>query len=175
MKKIAIISALLALVAIPVIMYITTSNKEITLVSKMEAQKSNVESCFDKMWKVIQQKSGVTSEYKNAFKEIYPELIEGRYNNARGGSLMSWVTENNPDFDVRLYVDLMRSIEAERAGFFMEQKKMIDLINQHRIIRKTFPGNLFIGNRPDFKYEVVSSTKAKEIMGTAIDDNIELF
>ena len=69
----------------------------------------------------------------------------------------------------------MVSIEAERTGFFMEQKLLIDLNNEHRIIRKTFPGSLFIGDREDIEIVIVSSTETKKVMETGIDDNIQLF
>lgn len=154
---------------------VTASNKEISLRSKIIGQKQVCEASYDKMWKIIQQEAEVSDQYKEAFKEIYPALIEGRYGNEKGGTLMKWITESNPTFDVSLYQKLMNSIEAERTNFFMEQKKLIDLSNEHRIIRNTFPNSIFIGSRPDVEIVIVSSNKTKEVMSSGIDNDVNVF
>ena len=151
--------------------YVSISNQEIKLRNKIEAQEQNIESFYDKMWKILQEKAGVSNQYKEAFKEIYPSLMEGRYGNARGGALMSWVTEHNPEFKTDLYIELTRSIEAERTGFFIEQKKMIDMVNQHRIMQNTLPSKLVVGNREPITYVVISSDSTKEIMNSRVDNN----
>ena len=176
MKKIIIIGvSVLTLVIIVVITGISSSNKEIRLRSQITAQKQVCEAFYDKLWKVIAQKAQVADQYKDAFKEIYPQLIEGRYGNEKGGTLMKWITESNPTFDVSLYKDLMTSIEAERAGFFMEQKKLVDLNNEHRIIRQTFPASVFIGGRSDIAITIVSSDATKKVMETGKENDIDIF
>lgn len=176
MKKAIIIGVSLFTIALTVfIVGVSASNKEIRIGSEIAAQKQVCESYFDKMWKVIQQTAQVADQYKTAFKDIYPALIEGRYGNEKGGSLMKWVTESNPTFDISLYKDLTAAIEAERAGFFMEQKKLIDLSNEHRIVLKTFPSSLFVGNRKEIPIKIVSSSTTKKIMETGEENDIELF
>jgi hypothetical protein len=69
----------------------------------------------------------------------------------------------------------MNSIEAERAGFFMEQQILVDLNNEHRIIRQTFPSSLFIGSRPDITITIISSEATKKVMETGMENDIELF
>lgn len=176
MKK-AIITgvSILTFAIIVVIIGVTASNKEIRLRSQITAQKQVCEAFYDKLWKVIAQKAQVADQYKGAFKEIYPQLIEGRYGNEKGGTLMKWITESNPTFDVSLYKDLMLSIEAERAGFFMEQKRLVDLNNEHRIIRQTFPASMFIGGRADIEITIVSSDATKKVMETGKENDIEIF
>jgi uncharacterized protein YqiB (DUF1249 family) len=176
MKK-AIITgvSILTFAIIVVIIGVTASNKEIRLRSQITAQKQVCEAFYDKLWKVIAQKAQVAEQYKGAFKEIYPQLIEGRYGNEKGGTLMKWITESNPTFDVSLYKDLMLSIEAERAGFFMEQKRLVDLNNEHRIIRQTFPASMFIGGRADIEITIVSSDATKKVMETGKENDIEIF
>jgi len=94
-------------------MYFSTQNTEIDLRTTTVAQNKKCEAYFDKMWKILKQKAGVTDQYKQAFTEIYPKLIEGRYSKG-DGSLMKWVTESNPDFKTSMYEDLMKSIEIEQ-------------------------------------------------------------
>jgi hypothetical protein len=66
-------------------------------------------------------------------------------------------------------------IESERAGFFMEQKQLIDLNNEHRIIRQTFPSSMFIGGRPDIKITIISSDATKKVMETGKENDINVF
>lgn len=178
MKKTTLIiigGVLITVAIIFAIIGVTASNKEVELRSKIEAQKQVCEAFYDKLWKVIKQKSEVTEQYKETFSEIYPKLIEGRYGDEKGGTLMKWITESNPNFDISLYKDLMNTIEAERLGFLMEQTKLVDLNNQHRIIRKKFPNSIFIGGRPDIDIIIVSSSKTKKIMETGEENDIDLF
>ena len=156
-------------------MWVSANNKEISLKNHIEAQQKVCESYYDKLWKVLQQKAQVADQYKTAFKEIYPALIEGRYGNEKGGTLMKWIQESNPTFDVSLYKDLMSSIEAERAGFFMEQKKLIDLDREHKVLRQSFPASMFIGSRPDVKITIVTSEKTAEVYKTGKENDVDLF
>ena len=90
-------------------MYFSYNNQDARLRAQAEAQRDKIEGVHDKMWKTLQQKAQVSNEYKDAFAEIYPALIEGRYSQG-DGSLMKWITEANPTFDTSLYKDLMQSI-----------------------------------------------------------------
>jgi len=169
------IVSILTIAFILIITGVSASNNEIKLRSQITAQKQVCEAYYDKLWKVIAQKAQVAEQYKSAFQEIYPALIEGRYGNENGGTLMKWITENNPTFDISLYKDLMVSIEAERAGFFMEQKRLIDLNNEHRIIRQSFPASIFIGGRTDIEIVIVSSAATKKVMETGEENDIDIF
>lgn len=175
-KAIVIIGvAVLTIGLIIVLMGVSASNREISLRSQITAQKQVCEAYYDKLWKVISQKAQVADQYKNAFKEIYPALIEGRYGNEKGGTLMKWIQESNPTFDVSLYKDLMSSIEAERAGFFMEQKRLVDLDNEHRILKRTIPQSWFVGSRPDIAITIVSSSATKQVMESGEENDIDIF
>ncbi len=178
MKKIILIALLVILgcgVATFAGMYFSYNNKEIALRAKAEAQVGKIEGVHDKMWKVIQQKAQVTTEYKDAFAEIYPDIISGRYSGEGDGSLMKWVTESNPNFDTSLYTDLMQSIEILRSEFQRNQETMLDLVREHKTLCTTYPGRWFISNTLEIEYTVISSTKSKVVMETGIDDDVKLF
>lgn len=178
MKKIVLITLLAILgcgAATFAGMYFSYNNKEIALRAKAEAQVGKIEGVHDKMWKVIQQKAQVTTEYKDAFAEIYPEIISGRYSGEGDGSLMKWVTESNPNFDTSLYSDLMQSIEVLRSEFQRNQETMLDIVREHKTICTTYPGRWFIKNTMEIEYTVISSTKSKVVMETGIDDDVKLF
>lgn len=155
-------------------MYFSYNNKEISLRNQAEAQRGKIEGTYDKMWKVLQQKAQVTDEYKEAFKEIYPQLIEGRYSQG-DGSLMKWIQESNPDFDTSLYKDLMQSIEVERHSFQMSQERMLDIKREHETLCHRYPAKFFISNDSEIEYTVVSSSISKATMLSGEDNDIDLF
>ena len=155
-------------------MYFSYNNTDAKLRAQAEAQLGKVEGVHDKMWKVLQQKAQVSNEYKNAFSEIYPDLIEGRYSQG-DGSLMKWITEANPTFDTSLYKDLMLSIELLRTEFQKSQERMLDIIREHNVLLTTVPSKWFISNTERIEYTIISSTRSKTVMTTGLDDDISLF
>lgn len=179
MKRIGIIigASIAALIAIiGVSMYFSYNNEEIKLRKEIEAQNKKVEVVYDKMWKVISQKAQVSSEYKDAFHEIYKDIIAGRYNSGEGdGSLMKFIKEANPEFDASVYKDLMNSIEVLRTEFQHAQERMLDLIRERETLCETMPSSMFIKNKDKIEYEVISSTKSKDVMETRMDDDVDLF
>ena len=178
MKKIILISLVIILgcgIGTFLGAYFGYNNKEINLRAQTEAQRGKIEGVHDKMWKIIQQKAQVADKYKDAFAEIYPNIISGRYQGNGDGSLMKWVTESNPNFDTSLYADLMQSIELYRSEFQKNQEKMLDLIREHEVLISTYPSKWFISNTNKIEYTIISSTKSKAVMDTGIDDDVKLF
>lgn len=176
MKPIRIIIVSLAFVVIGVwlTMFFTYNNQEIALRKQAEAQRSKVEGVFDTMWKTISQQAQVSEAYKDAFKEIYPELIAGRYSQG-DGSLMKWIKEANPEFDTSLYKTLMQTIEVQRLQFQKAQERMIDLIREHETLCETYPSKWFIKNQTPIEYTIISSSKTKMTMETGVDNDVQLF
>ena len=154
--------------------YLSYNNQEISLRKQAEAQLGKVEGVFDTMWKTISQQAQVSNEYKDAFKEIYPDLIAGRYSQG-DGSLMKWIQEANPEFDTSLYKQLMQTIEVQRLQFQKSQERMLDIIREHETLCKTYPGTWFIKNKVPIEYTIISSTKTKLTMETGVDDDVDLF
>lgn len=171
---------------------IGVSNGEIKLRNRGNAQQEACAAYFDKVWKVLQQQAQVTDEYREGFREIYTDLMAGRYGNDGNGqgeqTFMKWIQESNPDFSPTLYAQLMNSIEGEREGFFVEQAKLIDIDRQHKDMRMTFPKKVIIGNRPNIGYEedvdgtvlhagivIIKSLKTDEAYRTGQENDVKLF
>ena len=177
MKKNSILIGGIVIIVIGLVWFFTSisyNNQEKDVRNRAEAQRGKVEVVYDQMFKILQQKAGVTNEYKEAFKDIYPALIEGRYSQG-DGSLMKWIQESNPNFDTSLYKDLMRSIEVERNNFTTQQTVMLDIMRQHTNLLTQEPSSWFIKNKEPIQYTIISSTKSKETMQTGLDDDIDLF
>lgn len=139
------------------------SNTEIGLRNQIGAQQKSNEAVFDNTWKIIKQQAGIADNYKDAFKEIYPALMEGRYGNARGGALMSFVKESNPTFDTTLYSKLSNTVEAQRSIFTREQQKLIDINREHDNLLQQFPSSVFLSSRKPIDIVVVTSSKTDDV------------
>lgn len=159
---------------IVVSMYFSTSNTEISLRNKIEATQTSCTAYYDKMWKIISQKAQVSSQYKESFNDIYKNIMSERYDD-KGGSLMKWIQESNPNFDVSLYRDLSASIESERQGFLVEQKSLIDLNLQHRNLLMKFPSTLFVGSRPPIDIKIITSATTEDVYKTRQENNVKVF
>ena len=149
------------------------SNSERTLRNKIEAQQEASEIFYTKLWEILKSKAGVTSEYAEQFKEIQFGIMEGRY--STGGEMMKWIQEANPEFDASLYKDLMNSIEGERNGFFIEQKKLIDMQKQHKDMLVTFPKKLILKDRAPVEITIIKNTATTKAFETGVDESPELF
>ena len=116
MKKIILISsgAIVALIGIIIlVMMFSYKNDEVRLKNEFQAQSQKIEAVHDNMWKIIQQKAGVTREYAAQFDSIYSHIMDARYDNS-DGVLFNWIKESNPNFSVSLYQDLSITIEVQR-------------------------------------------------------------
>lgn len=182
-KNLIIIGVVLFFSIIGVVMYFSYNNTEIVKREQTTAQEDVCKANFDKMYKVINQVAQTAGQFamvsKDAFKEIYPSLMEGRYGNERGGALLSMVTESNPNYDMKavgeLYKNLQNVIEANREEYFVEQKKLIDLQREHSIYIKRTPARWFISNDKEIEITIITSEKTKEVYRTAEENDINLF
>ena len=172
-EKVCIIVALIVSSLLIALVGISYTNKEISLRNRSDAQIDKIEGLYDKTWKIIKQKASVTEEYKKTFEKVYPELISGRY--SEGNELMKWIQEDNPDFDVSLYKDLMQSIETLRTEFQKNQEIELDIIREHKDLCNKFPGSIFLSGCSEIEYKVISSTTTKEVMDTGLENDVELW
>jgi hypothetical protein len=177
MKKTVIVLAGLAGVCALIygLMWFTYSRKHVQLKNKAEAQQKVCEAHFDKMWKVIKQHAQITDHYKESFKELYPKLMEGRYGNARGGALMSWIKESNPTLDSKVWTKMMNAIEAQRTAFFRDQEQLLDIKREHDDLRLQPPSKWFIDESDKVTVVVITSAKTKEAYSSGEENDVELF
>lgn len=141
----------------------------------MLGQEKSCKAVYDNMWKIISQKAQVSEKYKDAFKDIYPQLIEGRYGNEKGGSLMKFIVESNPSFDISLYKELSQSIEAERNRFTNEQQMLIDIKREEdNLLQKPISG-FFLSDKKSYEIKIITSTKTEKVFDTGKEDNVSVF
>jgi hypothetical protein len=155
-------------------MGISYNNTDIDLRTRGQAQGKVCEAYYDKLWKIIQQKAQVATSYRDDFKSIYPQLIQGRYGNEKGGPLFKFIQESNPNFDITLYRELSQAIESERTGYFHEQEMLIDIKREHDAYIKKAPARWFIGDTSVLKITIITSTQTDSVYKTGKEDNIDL-
>lgn len=163
-----IILCVVVLIIIWFAMYFSYNNKEIALRKESEAQRGKIETVRDRMFQIIREQANVSNEYREAFNEIYPKIIAGRYEH--GGELMKWIQEANPQFDTSLYQKVSNSIEVQRTAFTSTQNRMLDIINQRATLIESYPSRWFIRNKSAIEYTPISTSDTKMVMATGIDD-----
>lgn len=155
-------------VIILIAMYFSYNNKEIALRKASEAQRGKIETVRDRMFQIIREQANVSSDYREAFYEIYPKIIEGRYKH--GADLMKWIQEANPTFDTSLYHRVSTSIEVQRTAFTFSQNLMLDIINQRATLLESYPSRWFIRNKSQIEYIPISTSDTKKVIETRVDD-----
>lgn len=163
-----------AVILIPMLMYVSYNNQEVRLRNALAAQQKSNEAVFDNTWKILKQQAGVAEQHKNAFREIYSDLMHGRYDSG-GGQMMKWIQEHNPQFDSNLFGRLMTSIEAQRTTFTREQQKLIDMKREHDNLLTTLPSSVFVGSRGAVQIVVVTSGRTDRAFQEGQEDDIDLF
>lgn len=154
--------------------YINYSNQEVDLRNQVNAKITSNQAEFDNTWKIIQQQAGVSDQYKQAFKDIYPALMGERYKDGEA-QLAKFVQEANPTFDTSLYKKLMDSIEVQRNIFTRKQNELIDKNLEHTNLVTKFPGSFIVGGRGVIKIPIVTSDKTKKAFESEEDNDVSLF
>ena len=149
--------------------WISLSNKEVSLRTSIENHQRYNKPSHDTMWKILKEKYGVADKYAKDFERIYPQLIAGR--NQDKELLAKFVQESNPNLDTSLYNDLMKAISSERKKFLEDQKKLIDLKNEHDRLLGQFPGNFLLSGRSRIDITVITSDSTEEVFKQGRDNN----
>ena len=154
-------------------MNIHYDNTDARLRNLVTAKQRDLTNNFDAMWKILSQLAQVKDEYKTDFRDVYGTIMEGRYQGNKG-SLMLWIKEHNPEFDSKIYMKLMTSIEANRKEFMHAQTEMLDMKREHDNLRTTAPSMWFIPDK-EVTVKIVTSTKTERVFESGKDDDVQLF
>jgi hypothetical protein len=184
MKKTALyvtLGVIALFVVIVFFMNLTYDNNKIDKRNLVTTQQEKCKANFDKMYKVIQQTAEVAQAKfevsKEAYKEIYPALIEGRYDKG-DGTLMKWITESNPTFDIKeaasLYDKLATAIESNRQEFFAEQTKLLDYNREYKTYISKAPARWFVNESDTLTLTIITSKVTKEVYSTGEENDINL-
>lgn len=148
----------------------------VTLENRIEAQHTANKSNYDSMWKKFKEMTQVTDIQAEQFKDVYTDLIEGRYQDSN--LLFKMVNEQNPTLSPEVYNNLQREIASSRNVFDNNQKKLIDIVREYNTRIDTGRGFIFnmIFNfqHIDPNSYIVTSDRTDEAFQTNKDDVIDL-
>lgn len=153
--------------------WISTSNAEIRLRNQANAVQIDNQNEFDNMWKKISQITQVTMAERESVERIIIGYADER-TSSTSGAFINAVREALPTIDNATFVNLQNIIVASRDRFTQRQKQLIDIKREHDNLIMTFPGSLFVGNRPQLKITIVTSSRTQDAFTTGVDDNVDL-
>jgi hypothetical protein len=175
---ISIIVTFIVLSTITISNIVSFSNEEITLCNLYKQKIDERTTFYDKMWKSLAQKSQIALRNDSSFRQNVEIIMSNRKDSEK--IFFKWVTESNPNANYSevsaLYKDLSRSVEAQREGFFTEEKYLQDIVLQHSNLINKFPGSLYnwFLNRKSLVYKPITSDKTDEVMKTGKENSIKL-
>jgi hypothetical protein len=174
---------ILAIIVIPLISltgcFISRANEEVTLRNQFTQKISERTAFYDKMWKTLSQKSQIALRNDSSFRENVNIIMAGRKDAPQ--LFMKWVTETNPNANYSevsaLYRDLSRSVEAQREGFFDEEKVLQDIKLQHDNLLDRFPNSVIFAilGRNKLEYKPITSDRTDEVIKSGKDNNVDVF
>lgn len=158
---------------------ISTSNQEVRTKNAFTQKLSERVSFYDKMYKVISQKSQIAVKNDSSFRQNINIIMAARKDNS-SGLLMKWVQEVNPNANydqvALLYSDLSRTIESEREGFFQQEKYLQDIKMQHDNLLHQFPANILFSilGTKDIQYTPITSDQTDAAFKSGKDNDTKL-
>jgi len=175
MKAFAIVGgSLLAVVLVIVMMSVGYHNRSVNLQESIKASQTACKIVYDETWKKVQQDAQITGKYAEDFKQVYTELMNGRY---QGGtkSFITLIHENHPQLSDSVYTNLQNTVDAARTKFANEQKSLVDKNREYEAFKRTIPANFFVGNDPAINIAIVTSEKTDQAFSTGQENDISLF
>jgi len=175
--------SILAIVGLPLMLligsFISFNNNEVDLRNRFTQKTSERTAFYDKMWKIFSQKGQVAIKNDSSFRKNIEVIMGARED--KDGLMMKWVQESNPNANYSevsaLYKDLSRAIEAERDGFFVQEKYLQDIKLQHDNLIGKFPAVVFasvLGKKP-LEYRPITSDRTDGVISSGKDNDVKVF
>lgn len=159
--------------------FIGFNNNEVDLRNQFTQKTTERTAFYDKMWKTINQKGQIALRNDSSFRNNVELIMAGRKD--AEGIFMKWVQESNPNANFQevsaLYKDLSRSVEAEREGFFQQEKVLQDIKLQHDNLLSKFPSSFYgwVLGKKKLDYKPITSDRTDEVIKTGKDNDVKLF
>lgn len=149
-------------------------NTAVALEERIEAQYTANKSNYDSMWKTVVEMTQVTDKQAEHFKDVYLEIIGGRYEDTK--LLFKSIKEQNPQLNTDIYIELQREISAGRKVFDNNQKNIADIIREYNIyVKKHIIMSFLTGRQPkNMEDYIVTSKRTSEAFESKKDDVINI-
>ena len=111
--------------------------------NEAEAHRKILEQTYDHIWSQIKQYCDISEEYRRSFNNIYPNLIDTDMDDDR---MLNWILDCNINFEPGNYAIVMENIDDDRARFVSHQRRMINLMREHRELHSSKFRHMLIRN-----------------------------
>jgi hypothetical protein len=157
----------LASVGILVGTYNSAVQMEVSITAQYDQNKNN----YAKMFNSLKESVQVPDMYIDGLKKVYDSALQGRYGKDGAKAMFTWIQEQNPQVDAKVYTKLQTLIEANRNDFEANQKTLIDKRQIYQVYLQQQPRG-FILKAMGFpgidmnKYNVVTSDETENAFET---------
>jgi hypothetical protein len=147
--------------------YNTAVQMETTITAQYDQNKNN----YTKMFNSFKEVAQVPDLYIDGLKKVYDSVIQGRYGKDGAKAMFTWIQEQNPQVDSKIYIKIQSLIEANRNDFEANQKTLIDKKQIYEVYYKQMPRGFVLGlfgfPRIDMtKYSIVTSADTEQAFET---------
>jgi hypothetical protein len=115
--------------------YNTAVQMETTITAQYDQNKNN----YTKMFNSLKEVAQVPDMYIDGLKKVYDSAIQGRYGKDGAKAMFTWIQEQNPQVDAKVYTKIQSLIEANRNDFEANQKTLIDKKQIYEVYYKQMP------------------------------------
>jgi hypothetical protein len=126
-----VIGFIVLLIGVVVTSYISNYNYGNRIEKQIEAEYENTQNILSQYSNKIAEIAQVPGMARDDLKEVYTEVMGGRYGDNGSKAMMQWITEQNPQLDASLYTNIQQAMEAGRTKFENAQTKLIDHKRQY--------------------------------------------
>jgi hypothetical protein len=171
------IIGLLSLITVGVSSYITAYNLGNQLENQIDTAYQDMENILGQFSLKAVESMGVADKFKSDAAELVKATMQGRYGQNGSQAMFQAFNERGIDLDSKLYLQVQQVIESGRNKFENSQTKFLDKQNVYKTNLGSFWTGLWlkIAGYPKFdlnKYQIISSSHAKEAFDTKIDKGI---
>lgn len=154
-----IIALLITFIGLPIGIVMAVSSRvynrrERDLRNEAEAHRKILESTYDRIWKEIKTRCGLSEEHRRSFNNVYPSLLDREMDD---DTMLNWILDCNIDFDPEEYPIVMENIEDDRAKFVAHQRRMMNIIREHRELLQKRMARAVVKNQSAIRYTPVET------------------
>lgn len=177
--------AVLLLVGIPVVMFVSTANFGNSTEQTIDAQVRENQNTLSNMANQVMEVAKVPGMYRDDLKDVITSALEGRYGEdgigGPGGSMLVAIQEAYPgQLDSTLYATIQTTISAKRDEFKSAQTMLIDKVRVYKTKLGEIPTGWILGmagypkiNLAEAKYNPIISQGTIEAFDTGVDTGLK--
>lgn len=159
--------------------YISAYNAGNRMEQNIEATWENNKNILAQYGNRVSEAAQIPAMQRDDLADVVTAALEGRYGDDGSQAVFQFITEQNPQIDSAVYVQLQQIIEAGRLDFVNAQTILVD---QKRIY-ETALGSFWSGTMMSLagyptidlaEYAIVSTTRANDVFDSGVEEIIQL-